>query len=83
MAVYGLNREAAMARLHVLDAKGQWQTGMWGFAELWAHLPGYRQLGGILRALHLLPLLDRIYTLFARWRLRQRCTEGVCSASEK
>lgn len=77
----GLDRETAMARFHVLDESGQWQTGAWGFAELWSKLPGYRWLASTLRALHLLPLLDRVYTLFARWRFRHRCSDGACNTS--
>ena len=82
-ADYGLSREAAMARFHMLDVSGQWQTGMWGFAELWSYLPGYKRLASFLRALHLLPALDRFYTLFAHWRLGRRCSEGVCNVTDK
>lgn len=68
----GLSRESAMARLHVLDAAGHWQTGARGFAELWSHLTGYRRLAGFLRHTGALPLLDGAYSLFARWRLKSR-----------
>jgi predicted DCC family thiol-disulfide oxidoreductase YuxK len=78
LADYGLNHDVAMARFHVLDGRGQWQTGAWGFAELWSHLPAYRWLARTLRALHLLPLLDRAYGRFARWRLQGRCRSGSC-----
>ncbi len=77
-ATYGLRRDGAMARFHVLDANGNWRTGAWGFAELWSHLPAYRWLARTLRALRLLPLLDRVYTRFARWRLRRNCSAGTC-----
>jgi len=69
----------AMARFHVRDASGHWHTGAWGFAVLWDHLPGYRLASRLLRGLHLLPLVDRAYTLFAAWRLRRRCESGTCS----
>lgn len=75
----GLSQRAAMARLHVLDAAGTWQTGAWAFAELWSHLPAYRRLAGLLRRSGALPLLDRCYSVFARWRLRRRCDTGVCT----
>ena len=71
LAEYGLQREAAMARFHVRDAAGRWQTGAWGFAELWSHLPAYRWLARSLRTLRLLPLLDWVYSGFARWRVRR------------
>ena len=66
---YGLNREIAMARFHVRDRSGDWQTGAWGFTELWSLLPAYRWLARTLRVLRLEPLLDRAYTRFAHWRL--------------
>ena len=75
---YGLSRTAAMARFHVLDTAGGWQTGAWGFAELWSHLPAYRWLATIVRRLRLLPLLDAAYQRFAQWRLRSRCRSSFC-----
>lgn len=80
LATYGLSREGAMARFHVLDAAGRWQTGAFGFAELWSHLPAYRWLASTLRSLRLLPLLDRVYVRFARWRLRRACDERSCGS---
>ena len=76
---HGLSREAAMARLHVLDAAGQWQTGAWAFAELWSHLPAYRWLASALRKTGALPILDRGYSRFARWRLRRQCDSASCT----
>jgi predicted DCC family thiol-disulfide oxidoreductase YuxK len=80
LAPFGLSRARAMARFHVRDAVGQWHTGVFGFAELWSHLPGYRWLARTLRLLRLLPLLDRVYTWFARWRLRRACDERSCGS---
>ena len=80
LTAHGLQRETAMARFHVRDAAGQWQTGAWGFAELWSHLPAYRWLARILRALRLLPLLDRVYARFARWRIRGACRTETCDS---
>ena len=79
LAAYGLEPAAAMARLHVRDIEGRWQTGVWGFAELWSHLRGYRWLAWLLRATPVVPLLDLAYTRFARWRLRRRCSDGSCA----
>ena len=77
-ARYGILLADAMARLHVRDRQGRWQTGAWAFAEIWSHLPGYRLAAAALRRLRLLPLLDRGYAHFARWRLARRCAPGVC-----
>lgn len=75
LGLYGLNLETAMQRFHVLDARGHWQTGAWGFAEMWAHLPRYRRLSQFLRFTRVLPLLDPLYSLFARGRARRRCSD--------
>ena len=82
-AVYGLGRGTAMARFHVLDTAGKWQTGAWGFAELWSHLPAYRWLAVTLHALRLLPLLDRAYSRFAVWRLRHNCQTAACRSIKR
>ena len=74
---HGLDYETAMARFHVRDAAGIWQTGAWGFAELWSNLPAYRWLAYLLRTIRLLPLLDRVYVVFARRRRRSTCNSGT------
>lgn len=82
MNAHGLQKESAMARLHVLDAAGNWQTGAWGFIELWSHLPAYRWLSRTLCTLRLVSALDWLYTRFAHWRLQRRCNTscdaGLC-----
>ena len=78
---HGLTREAAMARFHVLDAAGQWQTGAFAFLELWSQLPAYRWLARIVRASHLENPLDKLYARFANWRLRRRCDNESCSTN--
>jgi predicted DCC family thiol-disulfide oxidoreductase YuxK len=78
MPIDGIDRSAAMAHFHVRDPAGRWQVGAHGFAELWSHLRGYRQLSRLLRTLGLVPLLDRLYIRFARWRLRDRCDSATC-----
>ena len=79
LPVDGIDRAAAMARFHVRDHDGRWHQGAFGFAELWSHLRGYRHLGRLLRVTRLLPLVDRLYDLFARWRVRDRCTSDTCA----
>jgi predicted DCC family thiol-disulfide oxidoreductase YuxK len=79
LAAHGLEHDVAMARFHVLDASGKWQTGAWGFIELWSHLPAYRWLASLLRMLRCEKALDWIYTRFARRRLQHRCNQGGCS----
>jgi predicted DCC family thiol-disulfide oxidoreductase YuxK len=72
---HGLAVETAMARLHVLGGDGRWHTGAKGFAHLWSRLPGYRWLSRFVATARLLPLLERGYSRFARWRLRRRSGE--------
>ena len=78
LAAHGLSLYTAMARFHVLDSRGVWQTGAWGFNEMWSHLPYYRWLARLLSALRLISLLDKAYAGFARWRLRSRCGADGC-----
>ncbi len=79
LAANGLCKDNAMARFHLRDAAGNWHTGAGGFIELWSHLPSYRWLAGLLRSLHLVAALDRVYSHFARWRLRRRCDPNSCN----
>ena len=72
---YGIEPVDLMRRFHVLDARGNWQTGAWGFAEMWGHLPYYRWLSLGLRFSRLLPALDWLYDHFARLRMRRRCVD--------
>jgi predicted DCC family thiol-disulfide oxidoreductase YuxK len=78
MPIDGIAREAAMATFHVRTADGLWLTGADGFAELWSHLRGYRRLATLVRRLRLLPLMNRAYRAFARWRLARQCDSGQC-----
>lgn len=79
LAEFGLQRETAMARFHVIDASGHWHTGAWGFIELWRHLPAYRWVATLLTSLHLVSALDWAYGRFARWRLQNRCSNNTCN----
>lgn len=74
----GITLNTAMARFHVLNRDGRLVTGAYAFAVVWAQLPYYRRLARLLESLGLLPLLERLYSRFARWVFRHRCREGVC-----
>lgn len=75
---YGLSKDQAMARFHVLDKHGQWKTGAFGFAEMWAQLRAYRRVATLVTKLRLLPLMDIAYVKFAQWRLRRQCSDDTC-----
>lgn len=82
LAAHGLDLDTAMARFHVRDGAGRWQTGAWGFVAMWSGLPYYRALAALVRGLRLTPLLDAGYRVFARRRLASRCRDGVCATGE-
>ncbi len=75
LAAHGLAFGDAMARLHVLDREGIWQTGVRAFIAIWTELPRYRWMAQGLQKLKLLALLERVYTPFAKWRYGRRCAE--------
>ncbi len=78
LAAHGLAFSDAMARLHVLDGEGVWQTGVRAFVAIWTELPRYRWLGRGVQKLKLFSLLELVYTPFARWRYGRRCAEHPC-----
>lgn len=74
----GVSRAQAMARFHVRDANGRWHTGAAGFVQLWSWLPAYRWLARMVTGLRLLPVMEKGYTLFLRWRTPRRCDSNSC-----
>ena len=64
----GLDRAAALARLHVRRADGTLLRGAAAFAEIWAALPRWRWLARVARLPGVLPCLDLGYTIFLRVR---------------
>lgn len=56
-----LPREAALARFHVRDARGELLSGAAAFAALWRVLPGWRWLGRLVASPVLLPLAEAAY----------------------
>lgn len=69
-----LNRDAAMARLHVRDAQGELIGGAAAFVEIWKHLPALAWLTPLLATRPMLLLLDVLYAGFLKirplWRRR-------------
>lgn len=78
LSQYGVERETAMRRFHVMDDHGQFFVGAQGFVTLWTQLPYYHYLASVIRRLSMLPLLDRIYVRFADWHYGRRCRDGLC-----
>jgi predicted DCC family thiol-disulfide oxidoreductase YuxK len=75
---YGVSWRSAMQRIHLLETDGRLVTGAPAFAALWRRLPGYRWLARLVSLSGALPVLDRCYAIFARWRWRRR---KACDAS--
>lgn len=82
LTAVGLDRAAAMARLHARDASGRWHIGVPAFIALWLLLPRYARWAKRLR-----PILDSralawAYERFCQWRLPRRCGPGGCPTPE-
>jgi predicted DCC family thiol-disulfide oxidoreductase YuxK len=75
----GVSWDDAMRRLHVIDPVGAVHTGARAFVVVWQALPRYRWLAHAVVAVPgLVGLMDRAYVVFADWRWRRRCRDGVC-----
>ncbi len=68
--VPGLTKSQALARFHTRRPDGTLVSGGAAFAELWAALPTFRALGGIMKRPPLVWALDLAYPLFLKFRPR-------------
>lgn len=73
LSQFGISREQAMQRFHVIDEHGTKVSGGKAFVTLWRLLPGYRHMARLVEYLHLTPLLEVVYRRFARYRYRRTC----------
>lgn len=64
----GLNRDAALARLHLRRADGTLVSGAAAFIGLWASLPRTAWIARLLDHRPIVALLDLGYTIFLRLR---------------
>jgi len=70
----GLTREVALARFHVVNAKGQLVSGGKAFSSLWLTLPAFRWAGRFFKIKSLASLLEVAYEISLPCRLLlQRC----------
>lgn len=70
---YGIDKEEAMKRFHVIADDGVISQGAEAFLALWRALPGYRHLANTIEFCHLQGLFEWTYRGFARRRYRQVC----------
>ena len=68
MAAPGLTRCDAMARFHVMDARGALHSGGDAFARLWSALPAFSLAGRLARLQPIGWALNRAYNGFLRLR---------------
>lgn len=79
----GISYQQAMARVHVQDENQKMLTGIRGFMTVWKHLPYYRKVVPIIEHIpFLLPLLEGMYSLFAKYRLPLTGKKSLSSTSD-
>lgn len=64
----GLDREAAMARFHVMAPNGQVLSGAAAFIEVWRALRGWRRLARLASLPGVGPVLELTYRAFLKAR---------------
>ena len=64
----GLDREAAMARFHVIAPNGQLLSGAAAFIEVWRGVPGWRWLARLADLPGVEPVLEVTYRAFLKVR---------------
>ena len=70
----GLTRESALARFHVVTAKGKLVSGGEAFSSLWLSLPAFNWAGRLFSISFLASFLEAGYRIFLPFRpLLQRC----------
>ncbi|MDG1418243.1 MAG: DUF393 domain-containing protein [Maricaulis sp.] len=75
-----IDREAALAALHVRLPDGEIVTGWDAFLAIWERLPGWHILATLTRPYLIRRPLDWAYRILAPFRPRKTCSDGVCDA---
>jgi predicted DCC family thiol-disulfide oxidoreductase YuxK len=75
-----VDRDAALASIHVRLPNGRIVTGWDGFIAIWERLPGWHILATLTRPAIIRKPLDWVYRLLAPYRPRKTCRDGVCDA---
>ncbi len=73
-----VDRDAALAALHVRLPDGRVETGWKAFIAIWERVPGWGWLAALTRPAPIRVPLDILYRWLAPYRPRQKCRDGVC-----
>jgi predicted DCC family thiol-disulfide oxidoreductase YuxK len=77
-----IDRDAALASLHVRMPDGRVETGWSAFLAIWERMPeesrGLRWLARLTRPALIRIVLNQLYLWLAPLRPRDRCRDGVC-----
>jgi len=73
-----VDREAALASLHVRLPDGQLVDGWRAFLAIWERIPGWGLLAWLTRPAPIRIPLDALYRWLAPMRPRDGCRDGVC-----
>lgn len=76
LLAYDIQYEAAMERLHSINASGEKVTGVESFLLIWEQLDYYHYLAKAIRILMLEKPLNFAYQRFAKWRFKRRCDDS-------
>lgn len=67
--------DAAMERLHSINEQGETLTGVASFILIWDNIPRYQRAASLIKLLKMEPLLEFLYSRFAAWRFKKRCSD--------
>ena len=73
-----VDRQAALAALHVRLPDGRLVDGWAAFIAIWERLPRWHLLAALTRPAIIRVPLDALYRWLAPMRPRDRCRDGVC-----
>lgn len=61
LAAFGIDDDAIIRRLHVVDGQDRLLAGVDAFIEIWERVPGYRWLGRLAAIRWIKPLAELLY----------------------
>ena len=77
---HGITYQQAMRYLHVLKSDGKMVKGAYAFQAIWLELPRYKYLGKLASFPGFLPMMEKLYKVFAERRYKKRVS---CSQSNR